>query len=231
MSRVVAVIPALAGTALARVSPCGGCSAVQYCDQFEVRCIDCTQVCPGAGATDWQDCAQFCPQFLHSAVQQSARLGAGDLHTLTIMVSLTAVMTCIVMVLILGLVLTKMQKRKKSKKPKVRSPLRYLTNPNCFSQVVPTSVYTVGQEKVSLATLDSLPRSCRSTHSTQLSRPSLSTQSTVLTQLSTQNSVGSVEGSHQQHSERRARRQAAEDTRPPPGGRNNPAITLAGEVV
>lgn len=215
MSRVVAVIPALAGTALARVSPCGGCSAVQYCDQFEVRCIDCTQVCPGAGATDWQDCAQFCPQFLHSAVQQSARLGAGDLHTLTIMVSLTAVMTCIVMVLILGLVLTKMQKRKKSKKPKV----------------VPTSVYTVGQEKVSLATLDSLPRSCRSTHSTQLSRPSLSTQSTVLTQLSTQNSVGSVEGSHQQHSERRARRQAAEDTRPPPGGRNNPAITLAGEVV
>lgn len=215
MSRVMAVIPALAGTALARVSPCGGCTAVQYCDQFEVRCIDCTQVCPGAGAADWQDCAQYCPQFLHSAVQQSARLGAGDLHTLTIMVSLTAVMTCIVMVLILGLVLTKMQKRKKSKKPKV----------------VPASVYTVGQEKVSLATLDSLPRSCLSTHSTQLSRPSLSTQSTVLTQLSTQNSEGSAEGSQQQHSVRRPRRQAAEDTRPPAGGRNNPAITLAGEVV
>lgn len=101
------MIPALAGTALARVSPCGGCSAVQYCDQFEVRCIDCTQVCPGAGAADWQvrpllcgypvlystvqDCAQFCPQFLHSAVQQSARLGAGDLHTLTIMVSTVTV--------------------------------------------------------------------------------------------------------------------------------------------
>ena len=144
-------------------------------------------------------------------------------------VSLTAVMTCIVMVLILGLVLTKMQKRKKSKKPKVRSPLRYLNN-SC-AQVVPASVYTVGQEKVSLATLDSLPRSCLSTHSTQLSRPSLSTQSTVLTQLSTQNSEGSVEGRQQQHSVRRPRRQAAEDTRPPAGGRNNPAITLAGEVV
>merc|ERR1712215_481791 len=78
------------------------------------------------------DCQAECPNYIHSVLYHRT-METKDLHTLTVMVALTAAMTSLVMVAVFILVIFKIRKRKRVRK-----------------KVMPTSVYTVEKGKVDI---------------------------------------------------------------------------------
>merc|ERR1719394_960538 len=78
------------------------------------------------------DCSQDCPHYLHSVIS-AHKMDSNQLQTLTIMVSLTAVMTCLVLVLLTSMMVMKIRKKKRLSK-----------------KVIPSTLFSVEKENIKI---------------------------------------------------------------------------------
>merc|ERR1711942_18974 len=112
------------------LSSCPCSEPLFHCDEYEQRCLSCQDICEDQ--TKFADCNANCPQYLQTVIFQKT-VQKDDLKTLTWMVALTAVMTCVGVMLMLMLIIMKMRKKRRLKK-----------------KILPTSVFTVGKGKVDI---------------------------------------------------------------------------------
>jgi len=120
------------------------CDELSYCDNFENKCKPCEEIC--SEGSDLSDCRTYCHHYLTNIVHlySSHKLQPDQLHVLTIMVALTAVMTCVIMVLLIALFLMKMKKRKRLAK-----------------KINPSVLFTVDKEKLDLSETKMEPLSAK----------------------------------------------------------------------
>lgn len=117
-------------------SECHGLT--EYCDSYESRCRSCEEICVG-DLKKFDLCAQKCSGFLRDVVFK--RLDEiGNLKTIMIV---TMAMTAFALFILIGLVILKVQGRKRRKKvvdrvvPDPQFTLQHL--PNSYQQVTPPS--------------------------------------------------------------------------------------------
>jgi len=120
------------------------CDELSYCDNFENKCKPCEEIC--SEGSDLSDCRTYCHHYLTNIVHlySSHKLQPDQLHVLTIMVALTAVMTCVIMVLLIALFLMKMKKRKRLAK-----------------KINPSVLFTVDKEKLDISETKMEPLSAK----------------------------------------------------------------------
>jgi hypothetical protein len=85
-------------------------------------------------ASLFQDCHTYCKDYLQQVIVMHTTKERSDIHTLTVMVAVTAAMTSIVLIAVFCLITMKVNKK--------RSRLR--------KKVEPSSLFTVEREKVEL---------------------------------------------------------------------------------
>jgi len=107
------------------------CDEVSFCDNFENKCKPCQEIC-----SDLEDCKTSCPHYLANIVHHysSHKLQPDQLHVLTIMVALTAVMTSVIMAILMFFMFLKMKKRKRLAK-----------------KINPSVLFNVDKEKIDLS--------------------------------------------------------------------------------
>lgn len=110
------------------------CDERSYCDDFENKCKPCDDIC--SDETDLSDCRTFCQHHLHNIVHlyTEHKLQPAQLQSLTIMVTLTAVMTSVMMILLMALMFMKIKKRRRLAK-----------------KINPSVMFKVDKEKVNLS--------------------------------------------------------------------------------
>jgi len=120
------------------------CDELSYCDNFENKCKPCEEIC--SEGSDLSDCRTYCHHYLTNIVHlySSHKLQPDQLHVLTVMVALTAVMTSVIMVLLMSLMFLKMKKRKRLAK-----------------KINPNVLYTVDKEKIDLSKTKMEPLSAK----------------------------------------------------------------------
>jgi len=166
--------PTLTLSSAALSCPCS--EPFSHCDEYENRCVSCKDICENQNT--FADCQVDCPQYLQSVIFRHT-VEKADLQTLTVMVALTAAMTCVVMLALFVLITMKMKKKRRLRK-----------------KILPTSIFTVEKEKVDI---DIQPKDTisdnlvikSSTLPSQV-RPSLNpstSMSTMVTQLSQESSI------------------------------------------
>jgi len=126
----MSVIPSLASSSSSAELSCPCRDPFSHCDEFENRCVACKDICEIKSR--FADCQEYCPQYLQTVIFRHT-VQKDDLKTLTVMVALTAAMTCVVMLAVFVLISMKMKKKNRSRK-----------------KILPTSVFTVEKEKVDI---------------------------------------------------------------------------------
>ena len=157
--------------------PCA--DTFSFCDTFENKCVPCQDICQNQNT--FADCQKDCPQYLQSVIFRHT-VEKDDLQTLTIMVALTAAMTCVVMLAVFVLISMKLKKLRRLKK-----------------KIMPTSVFTVEKGKVEIdipandTVSDNLVIKGSASHIPTQMRPSSlqpgTSMSTMVTQLSQESSI------------------------------------------
>jgi len=110
-------------------SSCGSrCDNLSYCDNYEAKCKSCSDICEGKSFSSIE-CSKQCPQF----IQNARKLETSQLHTLTIMVAVTAVMTSLVLILLTVMLLMKYKKKRRLAK-----------------KILPGTLYDVQKEKIKM---------------------------------------------------------------------------------
>jgi len=112
-------------------SCCPGNDPYSYCDSYETKCISCKETCENPN--EFEDCKQHCSLYLNSVIIKQ-KVMKGDLETLTVMVTLTAVMTCVVMLAVFVLICMKLKRRRRLRK-----------------KIDPSTLFTVDKEKVEIS--------------------------------------------------------------------------------
>lgn len=105
------------------------------------RCKSCVSVCEDAA--QFAVCREECAEYLQGVLTVHNTSERQDIHTLTVMVALTAAMTSAVLIAVFLLITMKVTKRKRVKTMK--------------QKIAPSSVFTVDQEKVELGLRSSRP--------------------------------------------------------------------------
>jgi hypothetical protein len=141
--------------------------------------VPCQDICQNQNS--FADCQKDCPQYLQSVIFRHT-VEKDDLQTLTIMVALTAAMTCVVMLAVFVLISMKLKKLKRLKK-----------------KIMPTSVFTVEKGNVEIdipandTISDNLVIKGSASHIPTQMRPSSlqpgTSMSTMVTQLSQESSI------------------------------------------
>jgi len=108
------------------------CDELSFCDNFENKCKSCEDIC--TGGSDLSDCETHCRHYHNNIVH----LHPDQLHVLTIMVALTAVMTSVIMVLLIFLMFLKMKKRKRLAK-KINPSILYSVDKEKITKMEPLS--------------------------------------------------------------------------------------------
>jgi len=112
---------------------CGNkCDKESFCDTYENKCKSCFEICDTNKNPTLTDCSQDCPHYLHSVIS-AHKMDSNQLQTLTIMVSLTAVMTCLVLVLLTSMMVMKIRKKKRLAK-----------------KVIPSTLFSVEKENIKI---------------------------------------------------------------------------------
>merc|ERR1712013_401389 len=156
-------------------SSCPCSEPLFHCDEYEQRCLSCQDICEDQ--TKFADCNANCPQYLQTVIFQRT-VQKDDLKTLTWMVALTAVMTCVGVMSMLMLIIMKMRKKRRLKK-----------------KILPTSVFTVDKGKVDIdmtkknITSDSM---VLKSETLPVQRHSLAHGTSMNTQLSQESSKSSI---------------------------------------
>eukprot|EP00090_Calanus_glacialis_P002514 TRINITY_DN11889_c0_g1_i2.p1 TRINITY_DN11889_c0_g1~~TRINITY_DN11889_c0_g1_i2.p1 ORF type:complete len:252 (-),score=48.00 TRINITY_DN11889_c0_g1_i2:262-969(-) len=169
-------MPAESSSPVKLSCPCA--DTFSYCDTFENKCVPCQDICQNQNS--FADCQKDCPNYLQSVIFRHT-VEKGDLRTLTIMVALTAAMTCVVMLAVFVLISIKLKKMKRLKK-----------------KIMPTSVFTIEKGKVEIdipandTVSDNLVIKGSASQIPSQMRPSLkpgTSMSTMVTQLSQESSI------------------------------------------
>lgn len=114
-------------------SSCGSrCDSSSYCDNYENKCKSCAEICEGRSFNS-MECSKECPQYIQNEFSVR-KMETSQLHTLTIMVALTAVMTCLVLILLTVMLLMKYKKKRRLAK-----------------KILPGTLYNVQNEKIKMA--------------------------------------------------------------------------------
>jgi len=222
----MSVIPSLASSSSSAELSCPCSDPFSHCDEFENRCLSCQDICENKSR--FADCQEYCPQYLQTVIFRHT-VEKDDLKTLTVMVALTAAMTCVVMLAVFVLISMKMKKKNRLRK-----------------KILPTSVFTVekGKVDIDLGQKDTISDNMvikGSTAHLPTHRPSfahgtsmntVNTMNTMVTQLSQESSI-SQPGTDKATNSRRAsgrhgktpRRLPSEDCIPEVGGRCNIAMS------
>ena len=170
-------MPAESSSPVKLSCPCA--DTFSYCDTFENKCVPCQDICENQNS--FADCQKDCPNYLQSVIFRHT-VEKGDLRTLTIMVALTAAMTCVVMLAVFVLISIKLKKMKRLKK-----------------KIMLTSMFTVEKGKVEIdipandTISDNLVIKGSASHIPPQMRPSslqpATSISTMVTQLSQESSI------------------------------------------
>jgi len=186
-------------------SSCPCSDPFSHCDTFENKCLSCKDICENEATNE--DCKAYCSHYLQS-VFYIHKMEKDDLHTLTVMVALTAGMTSVVMIAVFMLIIMKLKKRNRIKK-----------------KILPSSVFTVEKEKVDI---DVSQRSLKEGDNSKLPGQTMvplktgTSMSTMITQLSQDSSI--LQNQSINNNLRRSfdgyskRRQPSEDCIPESGG-------------
>jgi len=162
-------------------SSCGSrCDSLSYCDNYEAKCNPCSDICEGNGFSSIE-CSKQCPQYIQNAFS-AMKLETSQLHTLTIMVAVTAVMTCLVLILLTVMLLMKYKKKRKLAK-----------------KILPGTLYDVQKDKIKM--VDSKLETLNAQELASNNRPRYDATVSTST-LTTQVSNGSGNQSHNSSSER-----------------------------
>jgi len=195
------------------------CDELSFCDNFENKCKPCQDIC--REGIDLEDCRSSCPHYLANILHHysSHALQPDQLHVLTVMVALTAVMTSVVMVILIFFMFLKMKKRKRLAK-----------------KINPSVLFNVDREKIDLSEtkMEKLSAKGLVKGERQESQEINRSINTMMTQLSNNSSnqsdnfpTGSMRNSKTSASlNNRARRLPSEDC-VPNFGRINPGLDPA----
>jgi len=159
------------------------CDESSYCDGYENSCQPCSEICDTDKNPSLTYCNQNCPHYLHSVIS-AHKMDSNQLQTLTIMVALTAVMTCLVLVLLTSMMIMKIKKKKRIAKKVLPSTLFTVDSENI--KIMDSKMANLNPKDLEISERKSTPNPTQN-----LSR-SVSTVVTQVSQESSQSSSGSA---------------------------------------